>query len=474
MGHRSKGVKSRAVVPSFWQAGWTKMKKNKKQWIFIFSVTIIFLFLHAFIDTDFGDDLAYAERFSDNLNLTEFLINQYYYWASRLIIQAVNIPMVLADPWLWKILDTLVTVIFIVNVSDMFGVGNEDGRLKSGIIFFFLIWLVPMESLYSAGWITTSMNYLWTLSFGSVALRPLMHLIKNEKCSTWENIVCPLCALYSANIEQTASILLGSYIVVGAYAVIVKKRKLSVICIVQLVIISALVVFSLTAPGNAVRNAAETERCFPEFAGLGTMDKLCMGFIESAHYYLAAGHMQVCFIFAALSGILFLMAPKKWYKKLTAFFPFAFYWFFGHIGKFLLYGGFMTRGLNIVGVLGENRQLPGLGMYDNAQVAFQVITYMAVFACVAVTIYFIHGKTEETGLEMIILAAGFASRVIMGFSPTLYASGDRTALFSSAAILIVTMRNMKFWLDKKPKLYMKMISCGYIFLLICLSLNIKK
>lgn len=446
------------------------MKKNRKQWIFIVSVTAILLFLHAFIDTDFGDDLAYAERFGDDLDLAEFLINQYYYWASRLIIQAVNIPMVLADPWLWKILDTLVTVIFIVNVSDMFGVGNDEGKLKSGVIFFFLIWLVPMESLYSAGWITTSMNYLWTLSFGSVALRPLMHLIKNEKCSIWENIICPICALYSANIEQTAAILLGSYIVVGAYAVIVKKRKLNTICIVQLIIISALVIFSLTAPGNAVRNAAETQRCFPEFAGLGTMDKLCMGFIESTHYYLAAGYMQVCFVFAALSGILFLMASGKWYKKLTAFIPFAFYWFFGHGGKALLYGGYLTRGLNIVGVLGENRQLPGLGRYDGAQVAFQVIVYLAVLACVAVTIYFIHGKTEETVLELLILAAGFASRVIMGFSPTLYASGDRTALFSSSAILIVTMRNIRFWLDKEPRRYMKAAGCIYIILLICLNL----
>lgn len=450
------------------------MKKNKKQWFLIFSVTAIFLFLHAFIDTDFGDDLAYAERFSDNLDLTEFLINQYYYWASRLIIQAVNIPMVLADPWLWKILDTLVIVIFIINVSDMFGVGDEEGKISSGVIFFFLIWLVPMESLYSAGWITTSMNYLWTLSLGSVALRPLMHLIKNEECGTWEKIICPICALYSANIEQTAAILLGSYIAVGAYAVFSKKRKLNAICIVQLIIISALVIFSLTAPGNAVRNVMETERCFPEFAELGTMEKLCMGFIESAHYYLAAGHMRVCFIFAALSGILFLMVPKKWYKKLTALFPLAFYWFFGHIGKDLLYGGYLTRGLNIVGVLGENRQPPGLGMYGGTLVAFQVVMYMAVFACVAATIYFIHGKTEETGLELIILAAGFASRVMMGFSPTLYASGDRTALFASAAILIVTMRNIRFWLDKKPKLYMKIISGGYILLLICLNLNIKK
>lgn len=445
------------------------MKNNRKQWIFIFSVTAFFLFLHVFINTDFGDDLAYAERFSDGLNLMEFLINQYYYWASRLIIQAVNIPMVLADSWLWKILDTLVTVIFIVNVSDMFGVGKAEEKIRSGVIFFFLIWLVPLESLYSAGWITTSMNYLWTLSLGSVALRPLMHLVRNEKCSVWEKVICPICAMYSANIEQTAAILLGSYVVVGAYAVIVKKRRINTVCIVQLIIISALVIFSLTAPGNAVRNVMEAKRCFPEFTGLGTMDKLCMGFIESAHYYLAAGHMQVCFIFAALSGILFLMAPRKWYKKLTAFFPFAFYWFFGHIGKALLYGGYLTRGLNIVGVLGENRQLPGLGMYDSGLVTFQVIMYMAVFACVALTIYFIHGKTEETLLELIILAAGFASRVIMGFSPTLYASGDRTALFSSAAILIVTMRNIGFWLDKKPRSYMKIIGGAYILLLIYLN-----
>lgn len=458
------------------------MKKYEKQWFYIASAAAALLLLHVFIRTDFGDDLAYAERFRDGLNLTEFLISQYHYWSSRLIIQAVNIPMVLAGTWLWKILDTLVTVILIVNVADLFGVGDEEGKLQSGLLFFFLIWLIPVESLYSAGWITTSMNYLWTLSLGSVALRPLAHLVKNEKCSGWERLLCPVCALYSANMEQTACILLGSYLVVGVYAAAVNRRETAnkrktanatgILCIVQLVIISALILFSLTAPGNAVRNAMETERCFPEFAGLGVLDKLCMGFIESAHYYLAAGYMQVCFVFAALSGILILMAPKKWYKKLAALFPFAFYWFFGHIGKYLLYGGYLTRGLNIVGVLGENRQLPGLGMYDGAQVAFQVVTYMAVLVCAALTIYFIHGKTEETLLELLILVAGFASRAIMGFSPTLYASGDRTALYSSAAILIVTMRNLRFWLDKKPGICMKTAAGVYFLFLICLNFGI--
>ena len=45
------------------------------------------------------------------------------------------------------------------------------------------------------------------------------------------------------------------------------------------------------------------------------------------------------------------------------------------------------------------------------------------------------------------------SRVIVGFSPTLYASGDRTAIYCSAAILIVTLRNLQYFLGLKPELF---------------------
>ena len=72
-----------------------------------------------------------------------------------------------------------------------------------------------------------------------------------------------------------------------------------------------------------------------------------------------------------------------------------------------------------------------------------MLYYLVVLLCVIISICWIHGRNFETLLELTIIAAGFMSRFMIGFSPTIYASGDRTALFASVALLIIVMRNIQ-------------------------------
>ncbi len=92
----------------------------------------------------------------------------------------------------------------------------------------------------------------------------------------------------------------------------------------------------------------------------------------------------------------------------------------------------------------------------------QIIFYLAVCICAALTIYFIHGRSYETLLELLILCAGFASRIIMGFSPTVYESGGRTAIYCSMAVLVVILRNLQLWLEKGPRIEWKIIMGIYV------------
>lgn len=82
-------------------------------------------------------------------------------------------------------------------------------------------------------------------------------------------------------------------------------------------------------------------------------------------------------------------------------------------------------------------------------ILIQMLYYLVVLLCVIVSIYWIHGRSFETLLQLTIIAAGFMSRFMIGFSPTIYASGDRTALFTSVALLIIVMRNIQVM--KYPK-----------------------
>lgn len=75
----------------------------------------------------------------------------------------------------------------------------------------------------------------------------------------------------------------------------------------------------------------------------------------------------------------------------------------------------------------------------------QAGVYLALLVCVALTIFFLHGSSTETLLELTVLGIGLMSRFGMGFSPTVYASGARTALYGSMAVLIVCLRNLQIY-----------------------------
>ncbi len=453
-----------------------RLDKKAGKWILPGIFTAALLILHAFVQPDFGDDLTYADVYWDQ-NLLAFLKDRYEWWSSRVVIEAVMMPLTVADPWVWRILNTLMTVLLVWNTADLFGLPEEGEKAQAQCIFFALMWTVPLASLCSAGWITTTTNYLWPLALGTVALRPLKRWLLGQDCHLSELVFCPLCALYAANMEQTAAILLGVYLAVGVY-LFVKKRRLPLFYFVMLALIGLSLWAILASPGNANRNATETERFFPEFWELSGPQKLEMGFIESAHYYVAAGHKQVSYLFGALTGVLGLaMAGRARQGKghplqlPVALCPLLFYWGVGHLARYLLYGGVLTRGLNLVGLFGENRQLGGLGNYSAGLVLLQAAVYLCLLGCVALTVFFLHGRSEETLFELLILGAGFTSRVLVGFSPTIYASGDRTALFASAAILIVTLRNIQLYLRTGPRAAAKAALWVYLAVIIRCNLG---
>lgn len=429
---------------------------DQKKYGILAGMFLILLLAHVLIRADFGDDLAYQNILA-NQSLSSFLRERYYTWSSRVLIEAVMLLFVTGNVWLWKIADSLMVLLFLWAVSELFGGESVQEKLRAQILMFCMIWIVPFFSLSSAGWITTTINYLWPLTLGLVAMLPLRHWILEEKIPVWEYAVCPVCALYGANMEQMGAILLGGYMVFGGY-LWWKRKKLPPFYFVQLLLTVGSLLFILTAPGNACRTEAETQRFFPEFATLTPWQKLWMGFLDTTQYYFAAGEGQKSYVFGLFSLVLWLAAlltffrqgkSEEKYRKysalglLVSLIPVLFYWGIGQAGNFLLNSGLLTRGRNGIGVLAQNRQIPGMSYFSGGLVAFQTVCYLIVIAAVAGTVLYIWGVSEEALLQLLILAAGFLSRLVVGFSPTVYASGDRTALFCTAAILIVTLRNLQ-------------------------------
>lgn len=441
--------------------------------------SILFL-IHLPIETGWGDDVFFAE---ENAPLGVFLADRYRTWTSRVVIEAGVWLLAAAPAWLWKILNTLMVLLLVWIAADLFGIesGRSETKIPAQVIFFSMLGCLPVLSLCDAGWIATTLNYLWPMTLGLVAMRPVKHWIREEKCPQWEYPVCPVCMICAANMEQGAAVLLGVYLLGGAY-ISHRRGKLPSFYYVLLFCVAASVLFILTTPGNAYRFTAETKQWFPGFDELSLAEKLLMGFIDSVNYYASAGGGErINFIFALLAGILLAEILHKGrksgfrFRTVAAFAPFLFYWGIGQMGNSLLQVNAFKRGGHVIGLFGKNRCLStGAGAFDylgwisysRKMVLLQAGTYLGLVLCVAFTIYYIHGKSAETWLELMILGIGLGSRIMMGFSPTIYASGERTSLYCSVAVLAVCLRNLQiYWggdAEKREKVLLGIYMAGVV------------
>ncbi len=453
--------------------------ENKKriatQCLVMGSFFFILLILHLPVKTGWGDDLFFAR---EDMALRAFLADRYKNWTSRILIEA-GVKLLAAEPeWLWKILNILMVLLLVWITADLFGAEEGSGsKMRAQIAFFLMAGCLPVLCLCDAGWIATTVNYLWPMTLGLVAMRPVKHWIRGERCPVWEYPVCPLCVVYAANVEQGAAVLLGAYLLCGIY-ISQKGGRLSSFYYILLFCVAASVLFILMTPGNACRFRAEMKQWFPGFDQLHLSEKLLMGFIDSMNYYVSAGGGgRKNYLFALLAGILAAGMLQRGrgnrfrFRTAAAFIPFLFYWGIGQMGNTLLQVNAFKKGGHVVGLFSRNRCLStGAGTFDylgwisysRKMVLLQAGTYLGLLICVVLTICFIHGKSAETLLELVILGGGLCSRVMMGLSPTIYASGERTSLYCSAAVLIVCLRNLQLYWRRSKGIKEKTVLTGYI------------
>ena len=113
---------------------------------------------HVILSTNVGDDMVYFKTLLDgNSSLGEILAHRYETWSSRMVIEAVLIPLVHC-PLLWKILDIVIFTSLPVLLCGLLGVTGRGRWFVTGLVL-----LYPFADMASAGWIATTTNYLWPL-----------------------------------------------------------------------------------------------------------------------------------------------------------------------------------------------------------------------------------------------------------------------------------------------------------------------
>lgn len=381
--------------------------------------------MHLCMTTNTVDDLWFA-KILDKMTLTEYWAMRYQTWSSRLIIETLLIMFVKVAPIFWKLADSLVSVVLAYAIVTLF---LKKKSSTSTWLVVALIMIYPFNQMTSAGWIATTMNYFWPLAFGLFAMIPIRRYLDQEPVHPVEQALVFLAMLYGCNTEQMGAIIFCVYGIFILYGVCIKKH-FSKALILNFALAVASFIFIITCPGNGQRKISELH-WFPGFENLSVIQKAAMGFLTSTSELFYVEN-KVYFVFICVLLVAVWMTHKKWTVRVLGALP-------------LLYYLFSVKALQIIfklfpslEIYTPTQYIGEISSFDNLTFYLYCVINLCVLLLVFLDVFLALNKTKVFPIAVLTLGAGIASRVIIGFSPTIFISGDRTAIFLTFSFIIVS------------------------------------
>lgn len=384
------------------------------------------LVYHFCIRGGWGDD-EWFYSILDNMSKREFIKMRYETWSSRLIIDYLLVSFV-RIPILWKLLDSAVMVLALYSIAKI----ADCTSGKPLYTLMALLILVPANLYISTGWISTTLNYLWPFSLGLYSLTSIKKIISGEKIACFEYIFFFLAGLYGSNHEQMCALMVGFFCLFFVYMLCTQKKIHLFPLFMSAVSISCMG-FILTAPGNAIRRTTEVNRFFQEFDSLSLFTHLEMGYSSTWFEFL----MQPNIVFVLFAALLFSTVYARRQSVLirwVAACPLIISVMFGVFAD--MFSGLFP----VVDVIRNSLTRLGTGItISTPKTLFPDMVISLAFGCVLVALYNAFTDKKRALLAVIIAGAGFCSRMIMSFSPTIWESESRTFFFMYQSFIICTM-----------------------------------
>ncbi|NFO13793.1 hypothetical protein FDB34_06155 [Clostridium botulinum] len=392
---------------------------------------IIMLILHMNM-TKFIDDMALTEKLQQ-ISLKKYLMNGYYTWSSRQIINFVLGTLLMHNFIFWKIIDSSIIVLLAYSLSKL--IDYEEENKKNWIISLFIL-IYPFAYMASAGWMATTINYLWPLSLGIFSLIPIKKIINKNRIEWYESIFYILATIFVTNLEQ-AVIIIPIYLFYLIYFWVKKNRKYNWILILQIILSCTNLIYKLTCPGSRARTESEIITWFPDYNMLSFIDKIKLGLTSTVGQYITT--TNTIFLITTF-GVMYIIWNKyedNLYRGISSI-PFTIAVILGVLNdKIIEMFPFMENGFK--------KQIQGINdfieinayNFEYIQYYLTIIVSIVVFGLIVLCIYLIFENSFKTINYIGAFLLAFASRMIMSFSPTIYASSLRTYIFLDFIFIIL-------------------------------------
>jgi hypothetical protein len=197
----------------------------------------------------------------------------------------------------------------------------------------------------------------------------------------------------------------------------------------------------------------------PDFGMLSTTQKLDMGFTRMVYHFFFTPNVMML-VFALLTAVLVFRVHKCFCYRAIGMIPLAAVTFLGVLQSVT---STVFPGLNAMtaGVAPPENVMSGLGVrgainilnFENAQsyVTFAVMALCVV--CLLLSMFLVWSdRPRRAFFAVLFLLGGIGSAVMMGFSPSLYHSDDRTFMYMYFGLMVVGASLFKRLLKKQGKI----------------------
>lgn len=413
---------------------------------------ILEIILIMFVTPNLYDDEWFIKQVTNEINpetneviehtITGFVQERYFNWSSRVIIEFILCLTLKTSKYLWILLEALMVTIVGYSISKIF---VKDNKKANNSILISMILIYPYTIMHQAGWAATTINYMWPLAMCLFALIPIKKIWYNEKIKFFEYPFYTAALLFAGNHEQASSILVCFYILF-TIIMIIRDKKVKPYMIIQSILALSSIIFILTCPGNYIRQEEEMRR-FIDFGMLTFLDKFVLGFTSTFGQIIANQNIVYTLLTSLLAIYVFSNYKEKLYRVISLV-PVVSMLVFGHLSSITFE---MFPNLEIFYELLTTKDvLLTVANCNKIYYTFPIIFTFVNFICIGMSLLLLT-KKYKNNIVFLIYLAGLASRVIMGFSPTVFVSKTRTMIFFDFAMIIMSFLIWQQLNNKKTK-----------------------
>ena len=189
----------------------TDIKNAIQKWLPFICYFAVMLNIHFGYECR-NDDVALIQETLKESVWQEFssVIYNFSNWSSRVL---VNLPihiMLHFDYKVWLVIEMVLVVAIMYGLSYIFVVKNNfaNNMILAGLLLMF-----PFEYAVSAGWVTTTMTYIWPIAIGVLACTSIRKYFDGKKIKWYEYILYALATIYAANQEQMSVLLTLTFMI---------------------------------------------------------------------------------------------------------------------------------------------------------------------------------------------------------------------------------------------------------------------